>query len=64
MAQALRVGMIGVNAERGWAREGHVPAVQALEGLDLVAVATRHQDSADAAASATGAARATATPPT
>ena len=58
MAQALRVGMIGVNAERGWAREGHVPAVQALEGLDLVAVATRHQDSADAAASATGAARA------
>lgn len=58
MTEALRVGMIGVNARTGWARDGHVPAAQALEGLELVAVATRRQDSADEAAAAFGAERA------
>lgn len=58
MTQDLQVGIIGVNAERGWAREGHVPAVQALEGLALMAVATRDQRSADAAAAAFGVERA------
>lgn len=50
----LRVGIIGVNAERGWARESHVPAVQAMPGLELAAVANRSQQAADAAASAIG----------
>jgi predicted dehydrogenase len=58
MPQELGVGLIGVNATRGWARDSHVPAVQALEGLHLVAVATRSQQSADAAASEFGADRA------
>jgi predicted dehydrogenase len=55
VTRVLGVGLIGGNAERGWARAAHVPAIQALAGLDLVAVATRRQESADAAAAAFGA---------
>ncbi len=58
MAKVLRVGIIGVSPERGWARESHVPAVQAVAGLDLAAVATRDQETADAAAAAFDVARA------
>lgn len=50
----LQVGIIGVHAERGWARESHVPAVQALTGLQLAAVANRTQEAADAAAASLG----------
>ena len=48
--KTLRVGIIGANAERGWARESHVPAVQHLDGLELAAVANKGQEAADAAA--------------
>ena len=58
MTQELGVGIIGVDAKRGWAREGHAPAVQALAGLKLVAVANRSQQAADAAGEAVGADRA------
>jgi predicted dehydrogenase len=58
MTANLRVGLIGVNADRGWARLAHVPAIARLAGLELAAVATRRQESADAAAEAFGAARA------
>ena len=54
----LRVGIIGANAERGWARESHVPAVQHLDGLELAAVANKGQAAADAAATAFGVAKA------
>lgn len=54
MANTLTVGIIGVNAERGWAREGHVPAVQGLAGLELAAIANRDQEQADAAGAAVG----------
>jgi predicted dehydrogenase len=40
MPKPIRVGIVGASAEGGWAREGHVPAVEALDGLELVAVAT------------------------
>lgn len=50
----LRVGIIGVNAERGWARESHVPSVQALAGLRLAAVANRTPEAAAAAGAAFG----------
>ncbi len=50
----LRVGIIGANAESGWARDGHVPAVQGLAGLEFVAVATNSQKTADASAKAFG----------
>lgn len=50
MARLLRVGIIGASAEGGWARDSHVPAVQALAGLELAAVATNSQATADASA--------------
>lgn len=55
MTKTLRVGMIGASAGRGWAKESHVPAVQKLAGLELAAVATSDQNTADAAAKAFGA---------
>lgn len=54
MARMLQVGIIGASAERGWAKGSHVPAVQGLDGLELAAVATNDQKSADAAAKAFG----------
>ncbi len=54
MAKTLRVGIIGASAEGGWARDGHVPAVQALDGLAFIAVATNSQKTADASARAFG----------
>jgi len=54
MGKALRVGIIGASAERGWAKVSHVPAVQGLAGLELAAVATRDPKSAAAAAEAFG----------
>jgi len=55
MAKTLGVGIIGASAERGWAKISHVPAVEALAGLELVAVASGSQEKADAAAKAFGA---------
>ena len=54
----LNVGIIGANAERGWARESHVPAVRHLDGLKLMAIANKGQVAADAAAKAFGAEKA------
>jgi predicted dehydrogenase len=62
MTRELGVGIIGVAANRGWARESHVPAVQALAGLKLVAVANRSQVDATAAAKAVGVDRAYGSP--
>ena len=58
----MRVGIIGASAERGWAKISHVPAVQGLAGLELAAVATRDQPSAERAAHAFGARAAYADP--
>ncbi len=55
MDKPLGVGIIGASAERGWAKESHVPAVQKVARLKLAAVATGSQPSADAAAKAFGA---------
>ncbi len=57
MAKLLRVGVIGASAERGWAKISHVPAIQGLEGLELAAVVTQGQPSAEKAARAFGAAK-------
>ena len=46
----LNVAFAGANAERGWARDAHLPAIRALPGLTLYAVAARDQQLADAAA--------------
>ena len=55
MAKPLGVGIIGASADRGWAKISHVPAIQGLAGLELVAVASGNQAKADAAAKAFGA---------
>lgn len=57
MTKPLRVGIVGASPERGWAKDSHVPAVSQLDGVELVAVAVRGQDEADAAAKAFGAAK-------
>ena len=54
MAKLLRVGIIGANPDGGWARESHIPALQALPGFELSAVAGRTRQSAEAAASRFG----------
>jgi predicted dehydrogenase len=54
MAAVLKVGIIGVNTSGGWAAEAHVPAVQAVDGLHLAAVAAGSQAAADEAARAFG----------
>lgn len=54
MTGTLQVGIIGASAAGGWAKGSHVPAVQNLAGLELAAVATRDQATADAAAKAFG----------
>ena len=57
MARKIGVGIIGASAERGWAKDSHVPAVQRLEGLQLVAVAAGDTVKAEAAVKTFGAAR-------
>jgi predicted dehydrogenase len=51
----IRVGIIGASPDRGWASRAHVPALQAVEGYRLTAVATTRQASAQQAASQFGA---------
>ena len=48
--KVLGVGIIGASAQRGWAKDSHVPAVRQLAGLELAAVASGNQAKADAAA--------------
>lgn len=55
MNKKLGVGTIGASAERGWASVSHVPAVERLAGLELVAVASGSQEKGNAAAKAFGA---------
>ena len=54
----LRVGIVGANPERGWARDAHLAALRALPEFAIAAVSARTQDVADAAAAHFGAARA------
>jgi predicted dehydrogenase len=59
MNQPLRVGIVGGNAERGWAYDAHVPALKRLTGDYVIeAVSARRQDLAEAARAAFGANRA------
>jgi predicted dehydrogenase len=52
--EPLRVGVIGANPNRSWARDSHIPAVRSLSNVQLAAVATTSRASADAAAAAFG----------
>ena len=53
----IRVGIVGANAEKSWAKDSHVPAIKGVPGLRLAAVATRNERSAREAAQAFGAER-------
>jgi predicted dehydrogenase len=55
MAGAIRVGLVGANAERGWAQRAHAPALAANPGFTLTAVCNRHRDEAERAKDAFGA---------
>lgn len=57
-AAPLRLAIAGANAERGWARDAHLPALSTLPGYCLHAVSGRDQAMADGAAAAWGAAKA------
>ena len=54
-AGTIRIGLIGATPGRGWAGMAHVPAIRAVPGLTLRAVATRRGESARAAAETFGA---------
>lgn len=55
----LRVGVVGASPARGWFTRAHFPALQALsDRIELAAVCTSRRETAEAAASAYGAARA------
>jgi predicted dehydrogenase len=53
----IRVGIVGANAQKSWAKVSHIPALNDLPGLKLAAVATRNEQSARDAAEAFGADR-------
>lgn len=55
---ALKLAIAGANAERGWARDTHIPALDAITGIELFAVSARDQAIADVAASTFGAKKA------
>src|SRR5277367_5704651 len=54
MTERLRVGVIGASPTRGWAKNSHIPALQASDELELAAVAATNRASADAAGEAFG----------
>jgi len=45
----IRVGIVGLSANGGWAAEAHVPALAALEGFQLRALSANSAESAHAA---------------
>ena len=59
MSQLLRVGVVGANIQRGWARDAHIPALQHLSKHFIIAAASaRTQAIADDACASFGAKRA------
>jgi predicted dehydrogenase len=55
----IRVGIIGANPNRGWAAEGHIPALKSLaDDFEINALSTSRRESADAAAKRFGVAAA------
>lgn len=58
MVEPVKLGVIGANPAGGWAATAHMPAITAIDAIELVAVATTRRESADAARHAYGARRA------
>ena len=49
MENKIRVGIIGVSPERGWASIAHIPALKALSEYEVNGISNRNQDLANAA---------------
>src|SRR5213595_1305662 len=50
IAKKIRVGIIGVNPDRGWAAQAHIPALKSLShAFEITALSTSRRESADAA---------------
>ncbi|CAN7534313.1 Gfo/Idh/MocA family oxidoreductase [Phenylobacterium sp. LjRoot219] len=58
MSERIRVGVVGANAQRGWAHDAHVAALAQLLDYELTAVSARDAALAEAARAAFGAERA------
>jgi predicted dehydrogenase len=54
MTRTLGVGIVGLSAEGGWAARAHVPALRAVDGLELRALTASAAASTRAAAAAHG----------
>jgi hypothetical protein len=50
ISNKIRVGIVGVSPNRGFASTAHIPALQALPEFEISAVCTTRQDSAEASA--------------
>src|SRR5882724_6121227 len=49
-SKRIRVGIIGVNPDRGWAAQAHIPALKSLsDDFEITALSTSQRASADAA---------------
>ncbi len=46
----LRVGLIGASPRGGWGAQSHLPALQGLPDVELVAICTAHEETARASA--------------
>src|SRR3954463_16489990 len=55
MAGKIRLGFVGANIRSNWASESHFPALAASPDVELTAVCTRNQASAEEARKAFGA---------
>jgi predicted dehydrogenase len=53
-ARPIRVGIIGLSAQRGWAATAHLPALRSLADYDVVALSASSGSSAAAAGAAHG----------
>lgn len=52
--RAIRVGIIGLSAKRGWASTAHLPALREVGGFEVVALSASSKESAAAAGAAHG----------
>jgi predicted dehydrogenase len=55
MPEKIRVGIIGANANYGWSKRAHLPALLALPGFELTAVCTSRPETAKESAEFYGA---------
>ena len=53
MADKIRVGIIGANANYGWSKRAHLPALLALPQFELAAVCTSRAETAEESANST-----------